>query len=511
MNAKKMLSLLLCALMLASSAVSCSESTVQETDAPSANTPAVGETSADAGETEAETLEETKLEPNLPDVTFDGYSFRMLGKGESMVHWQSKDLTADEITGEPINDAVYNRNSLIGERYDVKFVEIDVADYFAQQNEVNLSCQAGTDEYDMVALKPEGVVSSFIANGYLMDLHDIPHMDLTQPWYDQNSIKQMSVGGGLFCVMGSMLTMDDDATAAVFFNKKLADANGLPNLYEMVDAGTWTIDRLTEYADLAKRDTNGDGKMTAMEDTWGAMSEYAATFALNSGAGLTMITKDASDIPVNTATDEAYIAMYEKVLKIQNNWDMTMYAEAQSGFNDVWTECMDATFQSDRALFNICWLNRASLFREMETDFGIIPMPKYDEAQENYASFVHMYCANTIAVLKTGQNFERTGVILEALSAESMYGLTEAYYEKTLKSKASRDEESSAMLDVIFNTRIYDLGYMFNWGSIYSSVGSMAGVNGQDISGYSSTMKKANKAINKAIKDAVKEMGVSEE
>ena len=172
---------------------------------------------------------------------------------------------------------------------------------------------------------------------------------------------------------------------------------------------------------------------------------------------------------------------------------------------------MDATFQSDRALFNICWLNRASLFREMETDFGISPMPKYDEAQENYASFVHMYCANTIAVLKTGQNFERTGVILEALSAESMYGLTEAYYEKTLKSKASRDEESSAMLDVIFGTRIYDLGYIFNWGSIYSSVGSMAGVNGQDISGYSSTMKKANKAINKAIKDAVKEMGVSEE
>ena len=509
MNAKKLISLILCALMLASSAVSCSESTVQETGSASENTPA--ETTANAGETAPETIEETRLEPNLPDANYEGYEFRMLGKGESMVHWQSKDLTADEITGEAINDAVYNRNVLIGDRYNVKFLEIDVADYFAQQNEVNLSCLAGTDEYDMVALKPEGVVSSFIANGYLMNLRDIPNMDLTQPWYDQNSIEQMSVGGNIYSVMGSMLTMDDDATAAVFFNKQLAAANGLPDLYEMVDNGTWTIDKLTEYADLAKRDTNGDGQMTAMEDTWGAMSEFATTFALISGSGNTMITKDANDVPVNTATEEAYIAMYEKVLKIQNNWDTTLYAEAQSGFTDVWTECMDATFQSDRALFNICWLNRASLFREMETDFGIIPMPKYDDAQESYYSFVHMYCANCIAVLKTGSDFARTGVILESLSAESMYGLTEAYYTKTLKSKASRDEESAAMLDIIFDTRIYDLGYVFNWGAIYSSVGSLAGVEGQDISGYASSMKKSNKAINKAIDNAIKDMGLSAE
>ena len=76
-----------------------------------------------------------------------------------------------------------------------------------------------------------------------------------------------------------------------------------------------------------------------------------------------------------------------------------------------------------------------------------------------------------------------------------------------MKSKASRDEESAAMLDVIFNTRIYDLGYMFNWGSIYSSVGSLVGTEGQDISGYASSMKKSNKAINKAIKDAIADMG----
>ena len=503
---KRVLAVLLCVLLCMSCIVSCSDSTSSDdTDASAAGgQDVVNPTEMEKEENSADT--EERIEPNLPDTTYGGYSFRMLGKGDSMVHWQSKDLTAEELNGEPINDAVFNRNSVISERYDVKFVEIDVADYFSQQTEIARSAQSGTDEYDIATLKPEAVVSSFISNGYIMNLKDIPYMDLTKPWYDQNSIQQMSLGGQVFAVMGDMLTMDDDATAAVFFNKKLAAANGLPDLYQMVIDGTWTIDRLTEYAAMAANDTNGDGVMDEKNDTWGALSEFASTFALISGSGKTMITKDDTDTPVNTSTDERYVAMYEKVLKLQNNWDITLYAESVGGYNDVWTECMDVTFQSDRALFNVCWLNRASLFREMETDFGILPMPKYDEAQDTYSSFVHMYCANCIVVPKTNQDFSRTGVIVEALSAESMYTLKPAYYEKTLKSKASRDEESAAMLDIIFDTRIFDLGYMFNWGGLYSQVGSLAGTEGQDITGYASTMGKVTKSVNKAIQSTMKEI-----
>ena len=192
--------------------------------------------------------------------------------------------------------------------------------------------------------------------------------------------------------------------------------------------------------------------------------------------------------------------MYEQVLKIQNNFNITLYAEAVTGYSDVWRECMDATFEADRALFNITWLNRASQFRDMDTDFGIVPMPKYDTTQDSYYSFVHMYCANCIVVPKTGQDFARTGVIVEALSAESMYTLKPAYYDKTLMGKGVRDAESAAMLDIIFATRIYDLGYMFNWGGLYSQVGSLAGKAGQtDISGYASSLTRVAKAVNKAI------------
>ena len=444
--------------------------------------------------------EETRIDPGLPERDFGGYDFRMLGKGTSNSHWKSQDLTAEELTGDAINDAVYQRNALVSERYKVNFVEYAVEDYFNQGQEFTNSA----DDYDIATLKPDGVVSSFISNGYVVELGTVPYMNLSQPWYDQNMIHQMSIGGKVFLVMGDMLTMDNDAIGAVFFNKKLAGDYNLENLYTMVDEGRWTIDKMTEFSAVAARDVNGDGLMKPMDDVWGALTEYSTTFALNSGAGVTMIAKDENDMPYSAAGEELYTNMYEKVLKLQNNWDIALYAEAVSGYSDVWAECMDVIFESDRALFNICWMNRASLFRDMETDFGIIPLPKYDEKQDSYHSFVSMYCANSIEIPKTAPDLERTGIIVEALSCESKYLLTPAYYDKTLKSKESRDEESSRMLDVIFATTIYDLGYMFKWGVIYSTVGRMVGTAGGDISGYASSLQKSNKAVTKGIEKDMK-------
>ncbi len=448
--------------------------------------------------------EETRIDPELPERDFGGYEFRMLGKGTSNPHWRSMDLTAEELNGDAINDAVYQRNSIVSDRYNVSFVEYAVGDYFNQGKEFTNSVLSNADDYDMAALKPDGVVSSFISNGYVVELGTVPYMNLTRPWYDQNMIRQMSLGGKVYLVMGDMLTMDNDAIGAVFFNKKLAGDYNIENLYTLTDEGRWTIDRMTEFSETAAQDVNGDGVMKPMDDVWGALTEYSTTFALNSGAGVTMISKDENDLPVVSAGEEKYANMYEKVLKLQNNWDIALYAEAVSGYSDVWVECLDVVFESDRALFNICWMNRASLFRNMETDFGIIPLPKYDEGQDGYHSFVSMYCANSIEIPKTAQDLERTGIIIEALSCESMYLLTPAYYDKTLKSKESRDEESSRMLDVIFATTIYDLGYMFNWGGICSAVGSMVGKSGGDISGYASALQRSNKAITKNIEKDMK-------
>jgi hypothetical protein len=499
MRKKQILSLFLAFLTIAQISLTACSNTGSAEEQPGGTAPSANQ-NADAAKDPAE----TRIDPGLPEKDFGGYEFRMLGKGTSNSHWKSMDLTAEELTGDAINDAVFQLNLNVAEKYKVNFVEYAVSDYFNQGKEFTTSVLANADDYDMAALKPDGVVSSFISNGYVVELGTVPYMNLSQPWYDQNMIRQMSIGGKLYLVMGDMLTMDNDAIGAVFFNKKLAGNYQLENLYTMVDEGRWTIDKMTAFAETAAQDINGDGVMKPMDDVWGALTEYSTTFALNSGAGVTMISKNECDLPILTAGDEQYTNMYEKVLKLQNNWDIALYAESVGGYSDVWAECLDVIFESDRALFNICWMNRASLFRDMETDFGIIPLPKYDEAQDGYHSFVSMYCANSIEIPKTAPDLERTGIIIEALSCESKYLLTPAYYDKTLKSKESRDVESSRMLDVIFATTIYDLGYMFNWGGICSAVGSMVGTAGGDISGYASALQKSNKSITKNLEKDIK-------
>ena len=58
-----------------------------------------------------------------------------------------------------------------------------------------------------------------------------------------------------------------------------------------------------------------------------------------------------------------------------------------------------------------------------------------------------------LAVPITATNLERTGIITEALSAESYKRVIPAYYETALKTKYARDDESVQMLDMIANSR----------------------------------------------------------
>ena len=494
MTVKRFVALLLALLMLSTALVACKDNTGNGGNG--GNNDGSG-TPEDTGPNYAEG-------PALPDMKWDR-DFNVLGKGKTQPHWQSRDLTAEEIGDDNISNAVYYRNNAIYERYGINVVEFEVADYFAQEKEAMAACQMGVDDYDMFCLKPEAVLSTLINNGFLLDLNTtMNYMDLSAPWYDQNSIEQLSLAHRVYLVTGAMLIMDDDATAGVFFNKQTAAEHAdIPDLYKLVDDGEWTIDRMTEIAGIASHDDNGDDVWTVGPDRWGCLSERSVTLALIAGGNLRIIDKDKdTDIPFVAADSEEYLAMLEKVLKLQNNFNVTMFAESLSGYGDVWVEALDRTFNNNKALFYAAWLNRATIFRDMETDFGILPYPKYDEKQNDYCSFVSLYCANSISVPNTTTDTDFVSFAIEALSAESMNGtnsLTEAYYEKTLGSKNIRDPESKRMLDKIFANTLFDLGYMFNWGSICSTIMDMSGVSGGDASSFARRMTATKKPVQTAL------------
>ena len=122
----------------------------------------------------------------------------------------------------------------------------------------------------------------------------------------------------------------------------------------------------------------------------------------------------------------------------------------------------DTYFQDDQALFADHTFYSACLLRDMASDFGIIPFPKFDEAQERYGSVAEAGSRITTvpAVVK---DTELVGAVLEMMHYLSYRDVIPAYYETTLKQKVSRDSVSAQMLDLILENIYYDLGAtMFN-------------------------------------------------
>lgn len=487
MKIKTKSTLFFLASLLTLTAVSCGGTDTQtdaQTTAADSGAPAVTETTA-----------VPRIEAELPDADFEGYEFRVITRGQSNSHWDSKDIFAEAENGDLINDAVYKRNTTAGERYNFKVVEIGEPDSITGL--VRTTVQAGEDAYDMASASIIASIATLAPAGMLVDLKTVPHMDLSKPWYDRNAVASLSVCDTLHAVTGDLTITDKDATWVVLFNKQMAANYDFDSLYDMVDGGTWTVDRMIEMCQTVSSDLNGDGKMDE-NDRWGVIGEAFNIFAVIVGSGQQYVSKDKDDIPYFTLEGESIYNAFEKALALTADDSICAYVNDFSAKfpNDVWGECMDPMFSGGRALFTMSGMNRVTLFRSMEADFGILPIPKYDEAQKDYYCPISLWGANSISVPKTATDLARTSHIIEALSAESLYTLTPAYYDQTLKTKAARDEESAAMLDIIFANRVYDLACMYDFGGIFSAINGLCDAKDPV---FASTVQKKLPAAQKAL------------
>ena len=483
MNRKIMSAILLISLILSASCGSAQSN------------PVAGEETTSAETTTSEETTEARIEPTLPDKRWEGYKFRVLTRGDTNVHWKSKDIAATEENGDVINDAVYARNMKIYDRFGVEMVDIPSPnDTWDLSTPLRKSVMAASDDYDMVSSGYNDVPKNLAGDGMLMELHSVPYMDLSKPWYDQNANEQLSIDGKLFATVGDMILMDNEATLCVLFNKKLADDYGFEDFYDMVKRGTWTIDRMTEFARLAAKDLDGDGVM-GEKDQWGNIGEPLNTYAFMVGCGVAAVKK-VDDIPVFDMKNEHFYDAFTKAVNLNRDNKVTMFSDNFKAA-DVWADIIDPAFTEGRVLFNTAGLVRVTVFRAMETNFGILPLPKYDESQKEYNSMVSIGCANSIAIPATA-DAERCGAVIEALSAEGYYTLTPAYYDIVLKTKNARDDASSEMLDIIFDNRIFDIAYMFDWGGIIGSINGLK-TDGNISSTIDSKLKAAEKALEKTL------------
>ena len=311
----------------------------------------------------------------------------------------------------------------------------------------------------------------------------------------------MSIANKNFLLAGDLLILDNEATNTLLFNKKIVADYDMSLPYELVKSGKWTFDAFNAMVRQVSEDLNGDGAMSYKNDRFGFAVFVDTLHALLQSGGGAIALKDEKDIPYMTLTTERNLQVIDKAMDIMYNHENVInVCNVAEDWYDMHNS-YHALFEEGRALFLWARLRLVERFRNMDDEFGIVPMPKFDEAQADYLSPINPWTGALICVPKTVSNTERTSIIIEALAAESRYTLRPAYYDVTLQRKYTRDDESNEMLNIIFNSRVYDLGATYSFGDIASPFVLLADKNEKRdiVSFYEKYEPRAQKAIDNIV------------
>ena len=419
----------------------------------------------------------------LPEETFGGYEFRMVAP--KYTEYPGFWADATEENGETVNDAIYKRNRIIEERYDILFKEIAVDGYEGLLPLFQKSIKAGSDDFDLCMLISREAWAAAL-EGYVVPVPNLPYLDITQPWYVHDVNNQMTINNKLYFAYSDECLNMLGQTICILFNKKMAQDFEIGDIYSYVRNGQWTQDKFFEYAKIAAKDMDGDGTMTK-EDRYGIISRNDMFYPYFwVGSGVKTLGKDENDLLVFTGNTEKLFTILEKT-----------YQNVFTGDKIYFEDATMKMFEDDLALFCVSDITSIPSRRGMETDFGIIPFPKYDEAQDKYYSRVIDGWIHCVPNFST--NLQRTSIIMEALAVESKNITMPAYYEVALRGKHARDEESLEMLELISATRTMDLGDTFYYSTVREAYMSVF-TKGQNA--FQSNVEKKLPVITKALDKA---------
>ena len=479
----------LCTLLLIPATASCADASGTQTNTTPIDT-------ANVTDAAQETLDPTQAALNaavakMEGKDFGGHDFRIMDRSDEYDrNWETIDVWSEAESGDTINDAVFQRNRLLEENLNIKISENKVK---TPHTDAKTSIMSGGDDFDLFT---DGLshLATLAVEGYLVDLNNLDGLKLSESWWDQDLNRDLTIANKLFFCTGDISIMDNYGTWCVMFNKDIANDYDLDNIYEHVKAGTWTLPLMYDMAKTVTKDLDGNGTFDDT-DQWGFLTESYNEYGLWASGGQRITDKDADDLPKLVAYSDKSVEVIQLVTEFTQDKASTLLADnVKTG--DGGCAFTNEHFGGGKALFIYGGMWLITKYRAYDVNFGVVPAPKFDEAQERYYNTYSYANCTAYSVPTTAPDQARTGEIMEAMAEVSKYTLTPAYYDVALKGKFIRDEESAEMLDIILAQRAYDLGMIFNWGNMFSTITGMSTNKNAD---FASLYAKREKATNTAI------------
>lgn len=460
--------------MLLASFVSCVESDPSASDASKQT-----ETSKETEKTESEepslpsdvsreASEEISEEPSEERGPLDHLETRFLDcdiiilSEEGGGTYRPKEIAADEET--VISQFVKERNDLVEDKLGVRIKERRTGDMARELRNAALN----TPDFD-IAMPFMTTAGPLITEDVFYDLFEFDVIRFNEPYWDANAVSSLSLGNKLYIATGDFSVNTIDVTHCMIFNKDVVTKYSLESPYTLVSEGRWTLDKMLEMAKAVTAESDGIEGIT-YKDTIGLFINNNYSNSLYIGSGQSFVSKDANDMPYLAMNNEYSANVVQKVFDVFHD-DAVIRLESFSsqaradGYNDCYWAGRDR-LANGNALFDTISLNAVLNMASYDANFGFLVTPKYSEEQDGYHSYISIIYATGCVIPIGNEDPEKAALVLEALCASSTSTVKFNYYDRILKIQQTRDEESEEMLDLILNSRVYDLGALYNWGGI---------------------------------------------
>jgi hypothetical protein len=344
--------------------------------------------------------------------------------------------------------------------------------------------------------------------GALMNLYDLPDIQMNAPWWDQVFQEEVTIAGQLYFTIGDIGTVNKSAAAALTFNKSMYEKNGLTekyggSIYDLVREGKWTIDVALEMTREFGEDLNDDGTID-YNDLVGWSGQLDDMWSLFYGSGSKLASTDTADgYPVLTAYTQRSAAVMEKMQTLVQ--DDRSYLSANDYFSVTqWpSSLLRDNFIAGNSLFYNGSMTTPMELGGMDDDFGLVPIPKGDEEQDTYYSLVNPWVSTCFAVpiSLAEDDFVMISDFLNAMGAASANIVAPAYIEQCLEDMKSRDDDTIEMIeDYILPGRGCDIGMIFAWGGLDALLQTMAS---QPVGTFSSQYEAKESAAQAALEETV--------
>ena len=400
-----------------------------------------------AGEAEAETENKPFVEKNNYDEEFvAAYCSDIFQKGYFFVDPDNRD------EGNDLDDKLYEREIQVEEYLGVEITALDEGTYTDYTTKFKNSVASGDDDYQMLMTHTYMDVANLITGNFLYDMVDMEeHLNLEADYWNYDLMDDLSINGAMY------LGYNDFCLSQVYvvaFNKTMYEPYQptMGSLYELVDNGEWTLDKMAQVAALIDEDGDADTKKYGL-----ALHAWVPLISFMAASEIKIVEKDADGelfVTTNQGKNEKFIALHEKLYDLCNANYTYCWAPVGNRFSTTTMSLAEGrTLMTITSTFGLVSLKGEDL------KFGVLPYPMYEAKQKSgYQSL------NWNGVLACASSIKNVAMVADVMEMLAWYTapVKTSFYETLLGSKVANAPEDARMLDIIWGSVTSDIGLIFD-------------------------------------------------